>query len=106
MAHSETHEHHGASHHNADKKNSRTAFSSSFWFVIILVGLFIAAVNFIGAMNGDHDEKEGMVEPTMEATSNGTAAGESGLGKPMDKADTTQHHGSETPVDQANTEGH
>lgn len=47
MAH-ETHEHHST------ENKPKTALNSSFWFVVILAGLFIAAVNFINVMS--HDE--------------------------------------------------
>jgi hypothetical protein len=47
-----THHHHEADHHAEPK--SKTSFRASFWFVIILVGLFIGAVNFVGVMG--HDE--------------------------------------------------
>ena len=51
---------HGTHHHDADHSSeikSKTAFKSSFWFVIILVGLFIAALNFINVMG--HEEGHG-----------------------------------------------
>ena len=44
-----------AGHH--EQSNSKSAFSASFWFVMILVGLFIASLNFISAMS--HDEGHG-----------------------------------------------
>ena len=49
---------HGTHHHDADHSGeikSKTAFKSSFWFVIILVGLFIAALNFINVMGHQED---------------------------------------------------
>lgn len=75
MADHSTH-HHEDTHtaHSGDQK-SKTAFVSSFWFVIILVGLFIAAVNFVRIMssNDEHGNKE--------ATSSQTLKGESGIGR-------------------------
>ncbi len=41
----------------ADRGKSKTSFQSSFWFVIILVGLFIAAINFVHVM-GKSEEGE------------------------------------------------
>jgi len=40
------------SHQNTEKRSR--ALTDSFWFVLILAGLFIAAVNFIHVMS--HDE--------------------------------------------------
>lgn len=70
--------HEASTHHQeAGEPRSKTSMSASFWFVIILVGLFIAALNFINVMgNGS----EGHVN--KEATATGTLKGESGLGKP------------------------
>ncbi len=66
---------HIAGHH--EEPRSKSSMSASFWFVIILVGLFIAALNFINVMG---NESEGHVN--KEATSNQTLSGENGLGKP------------------------
>ncbi len=44
--------HHGTAHHPAENK-SRIALNSAFWFVLILAGLFIAAVNFVAVMSHD-----------------------------------------------------
>ncbi len=49
---------------NTETTKTQISFSSSFWLVVILVGLFVAALNFIPAMS----EKEGHGEKT-EATS-------------------------------------
>ncbi len=111
MAH-DTHAHddHGTTHHAVHNANlsSKVGLGSSFWVAIILVGLFVAAVNFIGAMSGGgHDEKGSGLAPTMEATSNGTEEGETGLGKPMETTDTTQHYGAvHGEGSEAQTEGH
>ena len=111
MAHGhDEHGHEPAHVHDADK-TPKTASSSSLWVALILVGLFIAAVNFIsvsgtaeeGGHGGGH-EKEGAVMPTREATSNQTLSGETGVGRPH--ADTTQYHGSNAPAEEAHSEGH
>jgi hypothetical protein len=81
-------------HHHSSDNQPRTAISSSFWFVLILAGLFIAAVNFVRSSSSGHDDHgtgHGQHE-TMEATSSQTLEGETGLGKPADQA-TTQHFG-------------
>lgn len=49
--------HHDAAD-NADRKKSKSSFSSSFWFVLILVGLFIASLNFIKVMSHSEDAHE------------------------------------------------
>jgi hypothetical protein len=38
----------------ADKRPT-VSFGSSFWFVLILVGLFIAAVNFVSSSSGSSE---------------------------------------------------
>jgi len=38
------------------EKNSITALRNSFWLVVILVGLFIAAINFVKAESGGGSE--------------------------------------------------
>ena len=43
---------HGTAHHPAENK-FRIALSSAFWFVLVLAGLFIAAVNFVAVMGHD-----------------------------------------------------
>jgi len=56
-------------HHNAeteDRKKSKSSFSSSFWFVFILAGLFIASLNFIKVMS--HGEEAHATATHTEAT--------------------------------------
>jgi hypothetical protein len=64
MAH-ETH--HETSH--GTEKTSKTSSGASFWFVLILVGLFIAAVNFVNVTGSEHEEgeKTGHMHGTHEA---------------------------------------
>lgn len=96
--------------HNSDNRPS-TPFKSSFWFTVILVGLFIAAVNFVNVMGhseeGHDEQSHGTTDthhPTKEATSSQTLEGETGVGIQAD--DTTQHHGSNTATDTTHMEGH
>lgn len=112
MAHETHHDiHHSdahADHHHHVEVETRptTSYWSAFWFVLILVGLFVAAVNFVGVMG--HDDgghgKEGSVEHTKEATSSQTLEGETGVG--INAEHTTQHHGITAPADSAMVEGH
>lgn len=57
------HETHNDAH--SERNKSIVSFKSSFWLAVILVGLFVAALNFINAM-GEH--KEGGHEGKAEAT--------------------------------------
>jgi len=78
------------------EKKSVVSFRSSFWFVIILVGLFIAALNFVNVMSNDNGEGNKVsdvpkpVEAPMEATSSQTLAGEKGNGVAEDSATKAQ----------------
>jgi hypothetical protein len=62
------------SHHDEEKekKVSIVSFKNSFWLVIIIVGLFVAALNFIKAESGN---EEGSKEKT-EMKGETQAAGE------------------------------
>jgi hypothetical protein len=48
------HEAHHDSHHTPAETKPTTSYRAAFWFVIILAGLFVAAVNFVNVMG--HDE--------------------------------------------------
>ena len=67
---------HDTTHHGtSDQERSKSSFSASFWIVIILVGLFIAALNFINVMG--HDEEGGHGGPaTHEAATTPAHEGE------------------------------
>lgn len=59
-------------HHHADTKPG-SSYGAAFWFVIILVGLFIGAVNFVNVMGHDEGGDHGAThEPKTEATSGAT----------------------------------
>jgi len=72
-----SHEEHQDTHHTSENAKSKVAMRSSFWFVIILVGLFIAALNFINVM-GSESEEGGKTEKTEMATTPETGAKEPG----------------------------
>lgn len=57
-----------------NSNNPTTGFRSSFWLVVILASLFIAAVNFVGVMS--HDSEEGHGEHATEAPAHGEATHE------------------------------
>jgi hypothetical protein len=78
-----SHEEHQGTHHTSENNKSKTAFKSSFWFVVILVGLFIAALNFISAESGDTEEgakteKTEMATPGTETASPATNVSDNG----------------------------
>lgn len=54
-----SHEAHHDTHHHVEDPKPTTSFRASFWFVIILAGLFIAAVNFVSVMSHDEGGHEG-----------------------------------------------
>lgn len=96
--------HHHDDSHTSERLKSKTAFTSSFWFVLILVGLFIAALNFIEVMGHEGGGHENQGHQNHEATSSQTLKGETGLGR--EDADTTQHHGPSAGQDTLMREGH
>ncbi len=49
--------HHDTHHTVSERTQSTTSFGSAFFFVLILAGLFIAAVNFVNVMG--HDDEGG-----------------------------------------------
>ena len=76
MSH-DTHHTHEAHHENAvQEKKSKTALRSSFWFVLILAGLFIAALNFVKVMGSDDGGGHGASHATE---AHATEAHESGM---------------------------
>ena len=45
-------------HSTSTQQSPSTSFNSALWFVIVIVVLFVSAVNFISVMGGTHEEKE------------------------------------------------
>jgi hypothetical protein len=55
-------------HGHSKENQSIISFKNSFWLVVIIVGLFVAALNFVKAESGS-EEDEGTKENTeMKAT--------------------------------------
>ena len=48
---------HDTNHGHSKEKQSIISFKNSFWLVIIIVGLFVAALNFVKAESGNDEEK-------------------------------------------------
>lgn len=89
------------------EKTSKTSMRSSFWLVVILVFLFVAALNFIEVMSKSEGEEgagkektEHPVEKQESATANQTMSGETGVGKP------TENSGVKTAGDTTQKEAH
>ncbi len=99
---------HGTQHHHDEAHSteikSKTSFQSSFWLVLILVGLFIGAVNFISVMGheeGGHGTEQSHGAPAGHggghdaAGHEGTgheAAGHEAAGHPADGHSAEEHH--------------
>lgn len=90
-------------HHPSDK-TPKTSSSSAFWFVLILAGLFVAAVNFVNVMGHDEGGGHGATHEAKEQTGSKTLEDETGFGAPAEH--TSQHHGSNAGSDTVQMEGH
>ena len=66
------HETNNATH--SDKDKTIISFKSSFWLIVIIVGLFIAALNFIKVMGNGEEGNGGKKEASGEMQ--GTKSGE------------------------------
>lgn len=93
-----SHETHEAAHHGTDKKLDNS-LKSSFWFVIILAVLFIAAINFVDVMGNDEGGHGGGHEGTTHH--NNTA----GHGNPPASHEPAGHQGGEIITDTAHNAG-
>jgi hypothetical protein len=73
-------------HQHITENKPRTGLTASFWFVIILVGLFIAAVNFVSVMSQSEEGEGAKKEATHEGAAK--AEGEKATEKPAAEAHT------------------
>ena len=62
---------HDTNHGNSKENKTIISFKNSFWLVIIIVGLFIAALNFIKAESDGGEEGEGKENTEMKAPAAG-----------------------------------
>ena len=62
---------HDTNHGQSTENKTIISFKNSFWLVIIIVGLFIAAVNFVKAESGGEEEGKGKEASEMKATKAG-----------------------------------
>jgi len=109
---------HETSHgHQSERAVSKVSFVSSFWLVVIIAGLFVAALNFIQSFSSGHEEgghathemhSTGGHEGTHEATHEGAteAAGhEATPAAHEEKATEAQpEHGTAAPKEEAKHE--
>ncbi len=61
---------HDTNHGHSKENKTIISFKNSFWLVVIIVGLFIAALNFVKAESGA-EEGEGKATSEVKATSAG-----------------------------------
>jgi hypothetical protein len=90
-------------HHHTDNKPG-SSYGAAFWFVLILVGLFIGAINFVNVMGHDEGGGHGATHEPKVQTGSSTLENETGLGAPAEQS--TQHHGTHSSADSTHTEGH
>ncbi len=86
-------------HHHADDK-TKTSSTAAVWFVLVLVALFIAAVNFVNVMGHPEAEGHGAGHGTEHETYHGHEMNES------TPAGHTTNDMSAPAADSAHTEGH
>jgi hypothetical protein len=83
---------HGTQQHKPKENKTIVSFKNSFWLVIILVGLFISALNFIQAQKGG-EEGEASEKTEMKTTGeakSGNPANKAGEAKPAETAPATE----------------
>lgn len=64
---------HDTNHGHSTENKTIISFKNSFWLVVIIVGLFIAALNFVQAESGN---EEGEKKEATEMKAGGEATGE------------------------------
>jgi uncharacterized membrane protein len=97
---------HDTHHHGHTKENkTKTSFTASFWLIIIIVGLFIAALNFIQAESGGEEVNE-----SEKRTEHGQLLMQAGSGHAEKKSQMNQkseaEHQNTTPDTAAHEAGH
>ncbi|MBL7718627.1 MAG: hypothetical protein JNL72_07315 [Flavipsychrobacter sp.] len=89
-AHHEEHHHEGP---QIDISKSKTAFSASFWFILLLAFLFIAAINFVSVMSHD-DGGHDAAHSAAPAAGHGDAKMEGGHADAVHHAPAAEGHDS------------
>lgn len=86
------HEAHHDNHAPAEVKPT-TSFRSAYWFVIILVFLFVASVNFVSVMGHDEEAGHGGEHHTEAAAGHGSTTQEATT---HDAAAPAEHHAADS----------
>jgi len=86
---------------NGTEKKSKTSMSASFWFVLILAGLFIAAVNFVNVVSHEPEEGEGAKTEHMHEANSEAAHTEAGEAAATHSATETHSEAAQTTADTA-----
>ena len=88
--------------HSGHSKENKTiiSFKNSFWLIIILVGLFIAALNFVQAESGA-EEGEGHEGAKTEATHETTKGGHEAAKEGEKKEEHAEASKTEAPKTEA-----
>ncbi len=87
---------HDTNHGHSTENKTIISFKNSFWLVIIIVGLFVAALNFVKAESGPDEEKgkeATEVKAGGEATSEKSEQKAEEAPKPTAAQDTTAKGG-------------
>lgn len=114
-----SHEAHHEEHHEGpeiDITKSKPAFSASFWFMLILAGLFIASLNFVNVMGkpeeghgghgGSHGTKTEMPAGGGHHTESGEAEMEGGHGDAVHPATSTNDQKGDTAAGSSSENHH
>ena len=110
---------HDAQHGHGTENKAIISFGNSFWLVIILVGLFIASVNFVQIESSGTGHEGGHGDATHEthhgshgaaggheATHEGTTPHAADAAAPATIADDTKEGTENTTEEPAHTQGH
>jgi len=86
---------HDTNHGQPKENKTIISFKNSFWLVVIIVGLFVAALNFIKAESGEEEGKGEGAKTEMEAKEH------HGSGKAEGKAEEHQKSEESKPAEAA-----
>jgi hypothetical protein len=87
-----SHEAHHDTHHTPADTKPNTSYYAAFWFVVIIAGLFVAAVNFVNVMSNDDEGGHGAGgHATEHTTEHGGAATHEATPAHATEAQGTEH---------------
>jgi len=84
---------HDTNHGHSSENKTIISFKNSFWLVVVLVGLFVAALNFVQAESGA-EEGKGEAKETTEIKA--TVAPEEKMEKKAEEAPKTEAPAADT----------